>query len=480
MAKDPTFWPSFLDSTLAINGRTHLPRRAGASLFFQLPPGDLFARPWFDRTTFALLKRLYFPLARLWAAATAADGDLDRFIEEAALVRPSERQLRAARAGLAAMVSAWRNYEDSSATWNQVFFGNDSADDRSLVETELARRRTSHTLVSCRSKFRPLRFGQKITLVRYEVPTFAALEERYGDWLDDPETAYPAPSPMPEIECSKQVPSTEGMVSWLRFPAPGRGVDDTAWARMHEPADRPDAPTLIYCHGLGEEQEMRHNFLDETAAAVRLGLRVIRLESPWHNRRIEKGYWSGEPMLGRAPMGVLDFFDAQIAEMAVLIGWCRDRYKTPVAVGGLSIGGMSAQLLGARALRWPTALRPDALFLAGTSEDMWEVCFDGAIGRAAGVGDAIWAAGWTEAELQRVRQLTNPFGPCAVEPANIVMKLGRVDTVMPFDRGRSLAERWSVPQDNLFIRRQGHFTIPIAMVRNSRSLNRLADILHRM
>ena len=41
--------------------------------------GNLLLRPWFDRLALGWVSRLYFPLSRAWAAATAADGELERF-----------------------------------------------------------------------------------------------------------------------------------------------------------------------------------------------------------------------------------------------------------------------------------------------------------------------------------------------------------------------------------------------------------------
>ena len=43
------------------------------------PVGDLIARPWVDPVGLAALKRWYFPLSRLWAAANVADGSTDAF-----------------------------------------------------------------------------------------------------------------------------------------------------------------------------------------------------------------------------------------------------------------------------------------------------------------------------------------------------------------------------------------------------------------
>ncbi|MEL0019178.1 MAG: hypothetical protein VW709_04840, partial [Rickettsiales bacterium] len=97
-----------------------------------------------------------------------------------------------------------------------------------------------------------------------------------------------------------------------------------------------------------------------------------------------------------------------------------------------------------------------------------------------GVGASVRRAGWTDEPLERVRMLTNPTGRPVMDPSRIVMKLALADDVMPYARGRSLAERWGLPAENVFERNQGHFTVPISMVRNARAFRRLAEILHRL
>ncbi len=453
----------------------------GSDALFRLPAGGLLVRPWFDRLTFQLLYRWYFPLSRLWAAATVAEGSVERFAEEAGLRSLDGRRRAIAASAVRTVARAARDLARISEQWERMFFGIGPVGTAALVAAETRRRRAGQALLAGRARFAPLLAGPRFGLVRFTVPSPEALEEAYGDWLDDPDSAYALPDALPEVECSHPVPGPEGTtVFWLRFPSPGRAVGDVAWARVVEPEAAKAAPSLIYLHGLGEETELRESFLDETLPAVRRGLRVIRVEAPWHNRRLVPGRWSGEPFLATAPKGVLDHFEAQLAEVAVLIGWCRARYGTPVAIGGLSLGALTTQLAAVRARLWPRRKQPDAVFLAGTSEDMWQVCFDGSIGRAAGVGPAIRAAGWSDPELQRVRRLTNPAGPPVVDPSRVVVKLGRVDKVLPYAGGRNLVERWKVPSENVFVRRQGHFTIPIAMVRNDRALARLVDILRHV
>ena len=50
-------------------------------VLFRSPLGALLAKPWVDQAGLFGLKRWYFPLSRLWAAANAAGDDTARFRE---------------------------------------------------------------------------------------------------------------------------------------------------------------------------------------------------------------------------------------------------------------------------------------------------------------------------------------------------------------------------------------------------------------
>ena len=439
-----------------------------------------FARPWFDHLSSRILEKRLFPLLRLWAAATVSEHDVERFCAESDIgpLEPAEQKLalRLMRETGSALAGKYRMAEE----WEALYFGAESPLPEILVAAEIGRRSAASEFLAQRHKFRPLVRGRKVKTVRFETASPEVMEELYGDWLSDPDNAYPAPDQTPEVEISHAVPSQNGKCAWLKFESSGRKISDTAWAKIIEPADATAAPTLIYCHGLGEETELRSRYLDETPALIEMGVRVIRLDAPWHNRRFVPGRWSGEPFLGAAPGGPVYLFEAQLRELAILTRWCRARYGTPVAIGGLSMGALTAQLAAYRANFWPREMHPDALFLAANSEDMWEVCFDGRVGRRAGVGDAVREAGWSDDALERVRQLTNPVGAPVMPPERIVIKLGRADDVMPYSSGASLVERWRVPAHNVFERNQGHFTVPMSMVRNPRAFRRLAKILHSL
>jgi hypothetical protein len=51
-------------------------------VLFRSPLGALLAKPWVDQAGLFGLKRWYFPLSRLWAAANAAGCDTARFRAE--------------------------------------------------------------------------------------------------------------------------------------------------------------------------------------------------------------------------------------------------------------------------------------------------------------------------------------------------------------------------------------------------------------
>src|SRR5690606_33284427 len=99
------------------------------------------------------------------------------------------------------------------------------------------------------------------------------------------------------------------------------------------------------------------------------------------------------------------------------------------AIGGTSLGALSTQLAASHATAWPQRLRPDVLFLTTTSADMTELCFDSALSRLLGIGAAIEAAGWTRDLVRRWSHLAEPLPEVAVAPEDIIMVLGRRDTV---------------------------------------------------
>jgi hypothetical protein len=122
-------------------------------------------------------------------------------------------------------------------------------------------------------------------------------------------------------------------------------------------------------------------------------------------------------------------------------------------------------------------MQPDFLFLVATGGSMRQVAVDSELAKVFGLDDALRAAGWTDAALDRLRPLTDPLGPPVMAPEHIVMVLGSEDSVTHFDEGRDLATRWRVPAENLFVRKQGHFSVPVGVLNDDAPLRRLGALM---
>ncbi len=431
--------------------------------------GALIFRPWFDSLALRSVAEWYFPLSRGWAAAVAADGDLERFL--AAL--PPDRALnRRVLPALERIAARARTYQAAAAAWEAGFFAAAGHGASRFFALEQERHRAAHRHMSSRLALLP--FKRHLPPVRWEVAPPAEVEQRHGPRLAAPATAYAAPA-LPEINESARLPTEYGQDQWLRFRSPVLG--DTAWARVHAPRDLRDPPSVLFLHGIAMETEMWAGTAGVVEPLVGRGLRVIAPEGPWHGRRRAEGFYGGEPVFARGPLGLLDLFQAWIAEVAVLIDWARRTSGGPVVLAGVSLGALTAQLAACASRRWPAALRPDLLFLVATSGALLEIASHGSLSRALGLPAAVLAQGWDDVELGRWLPLLQPDREAPLDPERIIMVLGRVDDLTPFDGGRALAETWAVPADNLFLRDQGHFSVSLGLFPEPEPLERLAALL---
>ncbi len=457
---------------------SRLPRGLAPERFLRGRFGDWVARPWLDRAALSGLTP-YFPLSRLWAAASAADGDPQRFCDEVPLARaamPDDWLLEPMLAGVRRAVRRHRRVDQA---WRRRFFSPaPAASAEVLVETELERRAAARVWMASRGLVTPLLTTVKPPAVRWSIPAPAELEGWLDAALADPVSFYAVPDPLPALERSHVVPGPYGLESWLRFPSPGRATGDTAWARVYEPETLPArAPTVILCHGLAVETEMWATGVGTPYALIRAGVRLIAPEAPWHNRRMAAGRWGGEPLLATAPRGAPDLFQGALGEIATLIGWARGQGSPVVALGGTSLGALTGQLAAVQARHWPAPLRPDVLYLVATGGSVQQVAVDSELAEVFGLDDALAAAGWDDATLARLEPLTDPVAAPVMPAARIVMVLGRADSVTRFDKGRELATRWNVPAENLFIREQGHFSIPLGLLHDDAPLQRLCTLM---
>jgi len=143
----------------------------------------------------------------------------------------------------------------------------------------------------------------------------------------------------------------------------------------------------------------------------------------------------------------------------------------------VSMGALVSLGFAGRSRDWSAEQRADALLLITFADRMDEVVFHSGITRSIGLPDALEAAGWTADEFEALREHAEPPADPGMPTERVVAVLGARDTVLPYRLGRALAERWNLPAANLFTYDLGHFTVPVALVRDRAPVARLRDIL---
>jgi hypothetical protein len=439
----------------------------------------LVFRPWFDRTALNALGSWVFPASRLWASAEASGYDLDRFLA----ANPSLGALRLGPVGLVSTLNTVKGQRaeaiEAEDEWNGLFFGARSARESKLTAAEIRRKRTGRAFLTARLMFAALAHRANVSAVAWDLASEETVAQHLDGFLATPDALFRLPDPLPAVIESNRFRSRIGIEYALRLSAPVPGADTPSFARVFEPPRVPDPPTVIHCHGFGVEPEHLDRMTDEMLPLVSQGVRVVRVMAPWHGRRRRHGTWSGEPFLARVPLGPATLLSALVQEVGILVAWARATSAGQVAIGGISLGALTAQLAAVRMAAWSADHRPDAVFLAGTSDRLDRIAFESTLTRALGLDVALQRAGWTPEKLQHYAPLTNPEGEPALDPASIIMVLGAVDDVTPFDGGIKLAERWGIPAENQFHRDQGHFSLSLGLIPEDAPLRRLVELLRR-
>lgn len=437
--------------------------------------GTLLARPWFDSAGLFALRRWFFPLSRLWAAARAAHGDADRFWDEVPIPPRLEHHARLA-AVLARFEQSRAAVNAIEAEWTRVMFGPADSSPGYRAAVEAARIDARHAYNAARRHFRFL-LGRNVPRVRMTIETPEQTAAVYGAALAGLAPFVAPPDPMPLVERSQPISSATGTDYWLRFSSPSGRLADQVVARVHEPVGAADPPTIVFGHGICVEFDHWHGMIDECRALSRLGFRVVRPEAPWHGRRVPDGSFGGERVIAAFPTGALDTFTGALREWTVLADWARSRSAAPLVFGGSSLGALTAQLAAARSRDWPQRLRPDALFLVTHTGDIAEAVMNGALTTMWGDPKEAERRGWTAELAGRYFGLLAPSAELPVPPERIVSVLGKRDVVLPFDSGRRLIETWRVPPSNAFVWDRGHFSVPMSLIRNDAPQRRLAEVV---
>jgi len=365
------------------------------------------------------------------------------------------------------------------AEWQRVFFGPEDSGIDYRISVETARRDRRHAFNSTRRHFRFL-LRHDIPRVKRDTRVPEEAHEIYGAAFSDLAPFFAPPDPMPKVEVSRPIPNSVGSTYWLRFESPSERIGDTVYARVHEPEGADNPPTIVFGHGVCVEFDHWHGLIDEIDALCALGFRVIRPEAPWHGRRVPPGHFGGERFIATFPYGPLDTFTGALQEWSVLIDWARRHSNAPVSVGGTSLGALMSQLLSDRAADWPERFRPDAMFLITHCGEHVEAVMRGRLARIWGGREDIMSKGWSSEEIEKYLTLLDPVRPPVMPPENIVSVIGSRDNVTPFQSGYELLNRWGLPEENKFVWKRGHFSVPMTMIRNHAPLRRFHDIIKSM
>lgn len=431
--------------------------------------------PLGDPLTLWGLKRWFFPVSRLWAVADAVGRDLERFQAETGI---DSRPLAAfTGARLAAQARARAKLDAAEELWDGAFFGGLGMRPDTLAWVEEERKKAAQRWMLTRMGYQPLTVGRRVAPIRWDTPTFGDVNHALGHAMNEPAAAFEL-RVRPRVEQSPAYSWRVGRSSWLRFRSPWLRLGDSVLARMTEPADAgPDTPTIVFGSGVFVEWDMLSDFSVVERFLAKRGFRVIELVSPFHGRRRRPGYYGGEMFFAAAPLGPVDVFVGQSLETAVLVRFAREAFGGKVAVAGISMGALAAQLSAAYCDRWPADCRPDAALLIAHSGRLESVAFEGSLTRALGLPAAMAAAGWTPPQIDRMRALLNPPDRPAIDPSRIVSLLAQADQVMPVNDGIELGRRWRIPEANVFVVRQSHVSLPLALLHDDAPLRRLRKIL---
>ncbi len=444
------------------------------------PFGDLLARPWFDRLALNCIAYWFVPLSRLWAAARAAEGSPDRYFAETGIT-PTQRLQRTVERTLSRFEAVRHTVLDIEHQWESIIFGAKTPDADAAAQIERTRLHNRSDYNNLRRIFVPLRLAADVQPIKWQIPSPAEVAAFYDPLVDDPAAAFALPDPMPKVTMSHPVPGKDGEHSyWLRFASPSTRMADQVIARVYEPANAKNAPTLIFGHGICVEFDHWRGLVDEVEAMVKMGIRVVRPEAPWHGHRVPDGMFGGEKFIATAPAGALDLFTSAAREWSVLIDWFRTTTSAPVAIGGSSLGAMTAQTIADKAHFWPKRLQPDAMFLITHCGHIEDAVVHGELAKVWGIAQATIDHGWRSDMIRHYLPLIEADGHPVIDPQNIVTVLGDRDNVTPFDGASTLNDEWALPPENRFVYRRGHFSVPIGMMREQASLRRLKDILTRL
>lgn len=439
----------------------------------------LLAKPFIDRLCLWGFRWL-LPASHAWATAALVEGDVDRFL--AILGRGTAS--RALSDKLRRTADLRRLSDTAFAIWEEAAFGTaNPVPPESLAEMELARRRAAQAFSSQRTSFLAFAKWHRLPAVPYQILAPDAAVATLPNGQAEVAALFAAPPEMPAVTVSHRSVVRGVAEYWLRFTSPAKtGLadeeSDIVWVHVYEPLNATgDTPSLIWAHGLSMELEMMEAGPLDFLSLARSGIRVLMPDGPGHNRRVRPGFYGGESFLRAAPMSGLDHFRRTAGEFAAMVDWCRAAGSARVALGGISLGALSAQVATNYMADWPAGCRPDALLLLTTTDQVSALVTDSALGQVADVDRAVLAAGWRAPHVAALARITDAPAEAPLDPARIVMLLGLRDNVTPYAGGLRLARQWRLPAANIFTRDQGHFSAAFGLAIDPAPYRRIIEIL---
>ena len=452
------------------------------NLLFRSPLGALLARPWVDRAGLIGLRRWYFPLSRLWAAANAARDDIGCFGNEVGAPLSGFWPDPYLRSLLARNARVRNAAEAARAAWETAMFGAEERHGEHLRLLDHQRRVAATRHLMNRASFYPLLFARRSPLARWQIDKPDQVQRDLAPAIARPDSLYDVPIDAGAISVSQAVVKNGVREYWLRAPTPAarlreRPGSEILYARVVESADATPHATLIFGSGLCLEFELLTLAMDPAAQLATLGWRVVEPISPYHGLRAMPGRYGGEPFFAAGPTSSIDLIAGQAIESALLVAWCRRRFGGRVALAGISMTSFVAQQVASRCHLWPADARPDAIMLISHSGRIEDVTFDGELAVALGLDRALAEAGWSRETLADLSRLVDPGETPALPPSHIVSVLGKTDRWVPYGAGLAMARRWKLPEPNIFRYPLGHLGMPVQLARDIAPFERLRQVL---
>jgi hypothetical protein len=109
--------------------------------------------------------------------------------------------------------------------------------------------------------------------------------------------------------------------------------------------------------------------------------------------------------------------------------------------------------------------------------DPGQLLWSSRLATGLGADGALASAGWTARRLEPFSTAIAPTDRPGIAPDRVVSLLGRTDAVTPFAGGEDLCQAWGLPAANRIVLPGGHFSAPLAALRDRRPFARFVTVL---